>query len=44
MSAEEKSQAEQEIADETDLEIVDQDPGEQQKRNQGDQQDDPLAA
>lgn len=25
-------------------EIVDQDPGERQKRNQGDQKDDPLAA
>ncbi len=27
-----------------DPEIVDQDPGESQKRNQGDQKDDPLAA
>jgi hypothetical protein len=30
--------------DDSDAEVVDQDPGEQQKKNQGDEKDDPLAA
>lgn len=34
----------QDELEQDEIEIEDQDPGEQQKRNQGDEKDDPLAA
>jgi hypothetical protein len=43
-NAEENHKKQQDEEADPEAELNDQDPGERQKRNQGDQKDDPLAA